>query len=208
VAKFVQGSGVGALLFDYGLAPEHPFPDGLNDSVAVYQYLLDEGVKPAKIVFMGDSGGGNLVFATMLALKEKNLPLPAAAVALSPWTDLTNSGDSWEFNAKLDTLCWKEAQSFFADYYAGNHDRTRPLISPVFGDLTGLPPLLIFAGGHETMLSDSVRIAEKARAAGVPVTLTIGEGLFHCYPACAPLFPEAKRALADICDFIRLHIEP
>ncbi len=203
VGKFVEGSGISALLFDYALAPEHPFPAGLNDCVAVYDYLLEQGTKPSNIVFMGDSGGGNLVFTTLLALKEKSRPMPAAVVALSPWTDLTNSGESWETNAKNDSLTWKASQTIFADYYAGDFDHTDPLISPLFGDFKGLPPMAIYAGGHESMLSDSTRFAEKAQAAGVDVTLTIGEGLFHCYPACAPLFPEATNAKDDICRYIR-----
>ena len=207
VAKVVKGSGIPALLFDYALAPEHPFPQGLNDSLAAYSYLLVQDIKPANIIFMGDSGGGNLCFATLLALKDKGLPLPAAAVALSPWTDLTNSGESWQFNDKLDNLCWKEAQTVFSKYYVGDNDPTNPWISPLFGDLTGLPPLSIYAGGFETMLSDSTRFADKAQKAGVDVTLTIGAGLFHCYPACAPLFPEAKQAMEEICEFIRTHID-
>ncbi len=207
VAKFVKGSGVEALLFDYGLAPEHPYPEGLNDSVAAYRYLLDSGIDPSRIIFMGDSGGGNLVFATMLAAKEKNLPMPGGAVALSPWTDLTNSGDSWTTNAEADTLCWKEAQTVFGKYYAGDNDMKDPLISPLFGDLSGFPPLLIFAGGDETMRDDSTRLAARAEAAGVNVTLHVGEGLFHCYPACAPLFPEATKAMEEICTFIKEHTD-
>ena len=133
--------------------------------------------------------------------------MPAAAVALSPWTDLTNSGESWATNAKNDSLTWKESQTVFAGYYIGDNNAQNPLISPLFGELTGLPPMSIYAGGFESMLSDSTRFAEKARTAGVDVRLTIGDGLFHCYPACAPLFPEAADARNDICDFIRQHLE-
>lgn len=205
VAKVVKGSGMAALLFDYGLAPEHPYPEALNDSMAAYNYLLAAGVKPSNIAFMGDSGGGGLCMAAMLALKEKGLPLPAAAVALSPWTDLTNSGDSWVTNAITDNLCWKDAQTAFSKYYAGDNDPADPLLSPLFGDLRGFPPLLIYAGGDETLLSDSTRFAEKAEAAGVNVTLHVGKGLFHCYPACSPLFPEAKQAMDEICAFLKMH---
>jgi epsilon-lactone hydrolase len=206
VAKFVVGSGISALVIDYALAPEHPFPEGLNDSISAYQYLLAEGIEPSNIIFAGDSGGGNLVFSTMLALKEKKLPLPCAAVALSPWTDLTNSGESLNTNAEVDTLCWKEAQTIFAEYYTCSNNPGLPLISPLFGDLSGFPPLLIFVGSDELLLDDSTRLATKAADAGVDVALRIGKGLFHCYPACSPLFPEAKQAMDEICEFIKIHV--
>ncbi len=206
VAKFVKGSGIGALVFDYGLAPEHPFPEGLNDALTAYRYLLAEGIKPSNIVFMGDSGGGGLCLATLLAGKDQGLPLPAAAVVISPWTDLKNSGESFQTNAGVDTLCWKDAQVVFSKYYVGDHDPGLPWISPLYGDLAGLPPLLIYAGADELMRDDSTRFAKKAKDAGVDVTLRVGPGMFHCYPACAPLFPEATLAMAEICEFIKSHI--
>jgi epsilon-lactone hydrolase len=202
VAKFVKGSNVPALVIDYGLAPERPFPHGLNDCLAAYDYLLSQGISTDRIVIAGDSGGGNLVLATLLALKEQKKSLPAGAVALSPWTDLTNSGTSWQTNAELDKLTWKNSQIVFAQYYSKGNNPKNPLISPLFGDLSGLPPLRIYAGGDEQMLSDSTRFTEKAKTAGVDARCTVGEGLFHCYPACAPLFPEATQAMTDICSFI------
>jgi len=207
VAKFVNGSGIAALVFDYRLAPEHPFPAALDDSLAAYRWLLDQGIAPAHIVFVGDSAGGGLGLAALLALKDKNIPLPKAAVALSPWTDVKNTGESWQTNAKVDTLSWKESQVVFSKYYAGDNDPGLPWISPLYGDLRGLPPILIYVGGDETLLSDSTRFAEKAKEAGVDVTLRVGEGLFHCYPACSPLFPEAKQAMEEICTFIQTQID-
>ncbi|KAF0218432.1 MAG: Alpha/beta hydrolase fold-3 domain [Geobacteraceae bacterium] len=205
VSKFVKGSGVVALLFDYRLAPEHPFPAALDDSLAAYRWLLAEGVSPSKIVFAGDSAGGGLCLATLLALRDQGIPLPAAAVTLSPWTDVKNTGESLRTNARL---CLAPANSWVAcsKHYAGNNDPGLPYISPLYGDLRGLPPILIHVGGHETLLSDSTRFAEKAKAAGTDVTLKIGEGLFHCYPACAPLFPEATQAMDEICAFIKTHV--
>lgn len=202
VAKFVQGSGIPALVFDYRLAPENPFPAAVEDSVAAYQWLLRQGLRPDNVVFVGDSAGGGLCLATLIALKDKQLPLPAATVALSPWTDVKNTGDSWQRNAKVDTLCWKEAQTVFGNYYAGNTDPGLPWMSPLYGDLHNLPPLLIYVGGDETLLDDSTRFAQKAQESGVNVSLRIGDKMFHCYPACSPLFPEARQAMAEICTFI------
>lgn len=201
VAKFVKGSKANALVFDYRLAPEHPFPAGLNDAVSAYNYLLDQGVSPQSIVFVGDSAGGGLCLAALLALKEKGLPLPAGAVALSPWTDLTLSGASHQINEAvcLSPIGCAQACSRF---YAGEQDSSNPLISPLFGDLSGLPPIRIYVGSDEILLDDSVRYAEKAEQSGVDIHLTVGDGLFHCYPVCAPAFPEATQAMEEILDFI------
>lgn len=209
VAKFVKGTNIRALTIDYSLAPENPFPAGLNDSVKAYKYLLGEGYRPQSIVFMGDSAGGNLVLAALLFLKQEKISLPAAAVTLSPWTDLNNSGESWNSNAEKDYLCCHDAQNVFSTYYANDHDLGDPLISPINGDLQGLPPLLIYTGDYELMRDDSIRFAVKAKKAGVNVTLRIGAGMFHCYPVCAPLFPEAVAAHKEICDFIteKLHLK-
>ena len=205
VAKFVQGSGVAALLFEYRLAPEHPFPAALDDSVAAYRWLLAQGVSPAHIVFAGDSAGGGLCLATLLALKDQGIPLPAAAVAISPWTDLKCTGESYLTNAKR---CLSPAGTWtaFSKHYVGGHDPRSPWISPLYGDLYGLPPILIHVGGDEILRDDSIRFAEKAEAAGVDVTLRVGEGMFHCFPVCAPMFPEATQAMEEICTFIKTRL--
>ncbi|MCB0114103.1 MAG: alpha/beta hydrolase [Caldilineaceae bacterium] len=203
VSKFVNGSGIAALVFDYRLAPEHPFPAALDDSLTMYRHLLAQGIAAEDIVFMGDSGGGNLVFTTMLALKDRGLPLPAAAVAMSPWTDLKNTGESYVTNASVDSLTWRDSQDVFSQYYCGEADAGDPLISPLYGDLSGLPPTLIFVGNDELMRDDSTRLAQRAQAAGVDVTLRVGKGMFHCYPACAPIFPEATQAMDEICVFVK-----
>lgn len=206
VAKFAKGSGIGALVFDYGLAPEHPFPAALNDSVAAYLWMLEQDIAPSGIVFAGDSAGGGLCLATLLALRDQGIEMPAGAVALSPWTDLQNTGESLKSNVKVDALTWAESWTIFSKYYAGNNSPCMPWISPLYGDLNGLPPLLIFAGGDELLRDDSIRFAEKAKEAGVDVTLHVGEGMFHCYPACSPLFPEARQAMEEICEFIRTRV--
>ncbi len=202
VAKFVKAAGVGALLFEYRLAPEHPYPAALEDALAAYRWLLHEGYWPERVLFMGDSAGAGLSLATLLALRDEGRPLPAGAVALSPWTDLANTGESLRTNAHL-CLAPKDSWVACATHYVGDNDPTDPHISPLYGDLRGLPPLLLFCGADETLRDDSIRFADKARQAGVDVTLRVGERLCHCYPACAPIFPEATAAMAEIGAFAR-----
>jgi acetyl esterase/lipase len=172
----------------------------MQDSLTAYRWLLAQGVKPANILVVGESAGGGLGLALLLALRDEGLPLPSAAVALSPWTDLELMGKSRAVKkgmapVGMDVVCCK--------YYVGDNDPSLPWISPVYGDLRGLPPLLIFVGDAEGMLVDSTRFTEKARAAGVEVTLRVGEGMDHCYPLFDPLFPEATQAMAEIYDFIK-----
>jgi monoterpene epsilon-lactone hydrolase len=205
VAKFVKGSLIGALLFEYRLAPEHPFPAALNDSVTAYRWLLAQGVSSSNIVFAGDSAGGGLCLATLLALKDQGIPLPAAAVAISPWTDLKCTGASYRSNARK-CLSLEGTWTAFSKHYVGDHDPGLPWISPLYGNLRGLPPIMIYVGGDEILRDDSVRFAEKAKGAGVDVTLRVGEGLFHCFPVCAPLFPEATQAMDEICAFIKMRL--
>ncbi len=205
VAKFVKNSQTGALLFEYRLAPEHPFPAALDDAVEVYHWLLDQGISSSRIFFIGDSAGGGLCLATLLALRDHGTHLPAAAAVFSPVTDYTCTGESHRTNAKR-CLAPEGTGPAFARHYGGKNDLRLPYISPLYGELQGLPPILIYVGGDETLLDDSVRFAEKAEQAGVDVTLRIGEGLFHCYPVCAPLFPEATQAMEKICAFIKTHI--
>lgn len=204
-AKFVEGTKMAALLYDYRLAPEHVFPAALDDSVQAYGWLLAQGISPARIVFVGDSAGGGLCLATLLALRDRGIALPAAAVALSPWTDLTCSGESYRSNARTclsPTGTW----TAFSTHYVGSANPTTPGISPLFGQLHDLPPLFISAGGNEILRDDAIAFATKARAAGVQVTLRVEEGLFHCYPVCAPLIPEATQTMREICAFIRRQV--
>ena len=200
VAKVVRASGVNALCFEYRLAPEHPFPSALEDAVAAYQWLLESGRIPSQVVFMGDSAGAGLCLAALLALKEQGLPQPAGAVAMSPWTDLLCSSSS---HGKRDPLAPEGSWEVFGKYYAGENAMTNPLISPLYGDLSGLPPLFLSVGDCENLLDDSVRFAQKAEKAGVDVTLQVGKGMVHCYPALTPMFPEAKTAMEQIALFIR-----
>ena len=202
VAKVAQTSGIAVLMFDHRLAPEHPFPAALEDALTAYRWILEQGTTPENIVIMGESAGGGLCLATLLAVRDQGLPLPAGAVALSPWPDLKLTGDSYRTKANvcisppgMSTVCSK--------YYVGDHDPTEPWISPLYGDLHGLPPLFINVGDYETMRDDSTRFAAKAKAAGVDTTLMVGKKMIHCYPLMAPMFPEATQALEEVCHFIK-----
>jgi epsilon-lactone hydrolase len=205
VAKVAQISGVSVLMFDHRLAPEDPYPAALDDSLKAYQWLLTQGYQPQNILAMGESAGGGLCLATLLALRDKGLPLPVAAVALSPWTDLKLTGDS--YRTKMNVCISPPGMNVVCSkYYVGDHDPTEPWISPLYGDLHGLPPIFIIVGEYETMLDDSTRFAAKAKSAGVDATLVVGKKMIHCYPLMAPMFPEATQALNEVCDFIKKHL--
>ncbi|KAA3659615.1 MAG: alpha/beta hydrolase [Chloroflexi bacterium] len=205
VSKMVKSCGVKTLQFDYRLAPEHPFPAALDDSVKAYCWLLAEGYLPENIVIMGESAGGGLCLALLLAIRDQNLPLPAAGVALSAWTDLKCTGESYETKAKL-CLSPMGSWTVFSSYYVGDNDPGNPGISPLYADLHGLPPLLIITGDDEVLRDDSIRFAEKAQQTGVDATLRVSEGMVHCYPLMAPMFPEATAAMSEISTFINTHL--
>ena len=200
-AKFVKESGIKALLFEYRLAPENPYPAALEDALTAYDWLLNQKIDPKNIVFVGDSAGGGLCLSALLALRDRGAVLPSAAVAYSPVTDLLCTGETHRTKAKV-CLSPEGITQAIAKHYAGDENPALPYISPLYGDLHSLPPLLIYAGADETLCDDAVRFAKKAEEAGTTVKLIIGEGMFHCYPAMAPLFPEATKALEDICAFI------
>jgi epsilon-lactone hydrolase len=202
VAKIVARSGIPALLYEYRLAPEHPFPAAMEDTLTAYRWLLAQGIAPEKIVIVGESAGGGLCLAALLGIRGENLPLPAAAVAMSPWTDLKLTGESYQTKIKV-CLSPVGMSKVCSKYYAGENDPGLPLISPLYGDLHGLPPLFIIVGDDETMRDDSILFARKAEASGVKVILRVGEGMTHCYPLMTPFFPEATQALNEICEFIQ-----
>lgn len=205
VSKLAKNCGIMTLVFDYRLAPEHPFPAGLNDTVAVYQWLLDNGFKRENIVIAGESAGGGLTLATLLALKEKNIPMPAAAVAISPWTDLTCSSDSYRTKNKV-SLAPMNSWLVFRKHYIGNNPANLPLISPLFGDLHGLPPTFINSGEADEIFEDGEKFYLKAKEAGVDITFRAGKDMVHCYPLLAPMFKEATEAMDEICEFIKNHL--
>jgi monoterpene epsilon-lactone hydrolase len=191
---------------EYRLAPEAPFPAAVDDAVTAYRALLATGVPPSRIALAGDSAGGGLTIAALLALRDAETPLPACAVCISPWFDLSCSGDSMRTRAGQDPIIIPARLRALGQAYLAGASPRDPLASPVFGDLRGLPPLLIHVGSAETLLDDSTRLAENARAAGVEVSLAVWEDMIHVWHAFAPLLPEADRALAAIGDFIRARV--
>ena len=180
---------------DYRLAPENPYPAAVEDGVASYRWLLEQDTDPAKILMGGDSAGGGLTLATLIKLKRDGIPLPAAGLLLSPWTDLAVTGESLASRAELDPMIDRKGITSLAQVYCGDQDSRDPLISPLYGDLTGLPPLLIQVGGAEVLYDDAARLAAKAESEGVSVDLQEWEEAFHVFQAVSTL-PEAAEALA------------
>jgi acetyl esterase/lipase len=205
VARLARAAGIRALAINYRLAPEHPFPAALEDTLAAYRWLLAQGIDPTRIALAGDSAGGGLALAALVALREAGQPLPAAAVCISPWVDLALRGASLQQQARLDPILDPQTLAKYAGYYAGNHDPASPLISPLYAGLQGLPPLLIQVGTHEILLDDATRLAEHARQAGVEVTLETWDGLFHVFQLL-PFMPETQRAIAQIAEFLTTNL--
>jgi epsilon-lactone hydrolase len=206
VSKFAKYCGFSNLVYEYRLAPEHPFPAALDDSVKVYKWLIEKKFKAEDIVIAGESAGGGLSLAILLALKEHNIPLPAAAVAISPWTDLTCSSDSYATKNKV-SVAPINSWVVFSKYYVGNNPANLPLISPLFGDLEGLPPILINSGVDDELYEDGEMFFKNAKKAGVDITFRAGMGMVHCYPLLTPMFKEATAAMEEICDFIKRHLD-
>lgn len=194
------------LALDYRLAPEHPFPAAVDDAMAGYRWLLDQGIDPDHIVFAGDSAGGGLVVAAAVALRDANMPLPAGLVCISPWTDLEGTGESRVTRAKADPMFKPDGIREAGRVYLGDTDPRTPLASPIYADLHRLPPVLIQVGDDEVLLSDATRLADRARAAGVDVTLDVWLGMWHVWHAFAGYVPEADRALKAIGTWMRTHV--
>jgi len=190
------------LSVDYRLAPEDPHPAAVQDAVSAYRWLLQQGILAESIIIGGDSAGGGLTFATLLKLKELGEKLPAAAFAISPWVDLAVTGETVITKADVDPMITEPSLYYMASLYANNTDVRTPFISPLYGDLSGLPPVLIHAGTSEMLLSDSQRIAEALRTAGVDCTFKEWEDLFHVFHTVVGL-PEARTATEEIASFIK-----
>ena len=206
-AAIARAGGTRALLLDYRLAPEHPFPAALDDVVAAYEWLLAHHVSPRRIVVAGDSAGGGLTVATLLALRDRGRPLPAAGVCISPWVDLTCSLPSHTSRKAVDPIVTREAVGKMAVAYLGATAPTTPLASPLYAELRALPPLLIQVGDDEVLLDASVQLAERARAAGVDVTLEVWPQMIHVWHWFFPMLDDGQRAIDRIGEFIRAQVK-
>ena len=208
VSGLVAASGLRLLLFEYRIAPEHPFPAALDDAILAYRWLLTQIAPSTRVIIAGESAGGGLCLATLLALKDLSaqgdpLKLPVIGVSISPTTDMKLTGKPNLVKGSVEPV---NMRYWCSKYYVGENDPAHPYISPLYGDLCGLPPLLLTVGDAEENLDDSVRFAERAKAAGVDVRLIIGEGQMHCYPLFPGFIPESKYAMDEIRNFIHQHI--
>jgi monoterpene epsilon-lactone hydrolase len=203
VGDLARRTGARAFTVDYRLAPEHPYPAAVEDAQAAYEGLLAQGVEPSQIALVGESAGGGLAVAALLALRAAGTPLPSCALLMSPYADLTLSGETLAEKESVDAVLTPEGLRVRAPEYVGAADASDPLISPVFGDLSGLPPLLIQAGSHEILLSDAVRLAGRAAVADVPVTLEVTAGVPHVFQGFAAILDEADAALDRAADFLK-----
>jgi epsilon-lactone hydrolase len=206
VSRLAIAGGTRAVSVDYRLAPEHPFPAALEDCLEAYRWTVQSGISPRRIVVAGDSAGGNLALVLLLALRQAGDPLPAAAVCLSPVTDMAWTGDSMRTKAGVDPIFPEGASSPLGSSihsdYIGSEDPRNPLISPLYGDWRGMPPILLHVGEDEVLLDDSVRLAERVRAAGGMAEIVIWPGMWHVFQAMTPFLPEADQSIRQIGEFI------
>jgi monoterpene epsilon-lactone hydrolase len=207
VSRFADAANCRAMMIEYRLAPEHPFPAALEDALASYRWLLSQGYEPDKIAIVGDSAGGGLALATLIALRDAGEPLPAAGMLLSPWTDLTGTGETMKTVGWRDPVLNPKLGVKWAKFYIDDADPLNPLISPIYADLTGLPPLLIHVGTNEMLLDDSRVFAERAQKCGVTVDLDIWDGMFHVWHAGAPALREGNEAIKKLAAFFKENVK-
>ena len=207
LARATLAASVRALAIDYRLAPAHPFPAAIDDTVAAWRWLVGTGIAPTRIAVAGDSAGGGLAVALLTSLRDGGEPLPACAALLCPWVDLSASGGSLVDNARFD---WSDPEAIAgrARLYLGDRDPTLPLASPVFANLRGLCPLLVQAGGAEMLLDQAARLAARAQEAGTSVTLQVAPEMIHDWQLFAALFPEGREAIVELARFLRRHLLP
>jgi epsilon-lactone hydrolase len=205
-ANIVHAAKARALIIAYRLAPEYRFPAAVEDAKVAYRWLLENQFSPDHIIVAGDSCGGGLALALLISLRDEEQPLPAAAVCLSPWTNLACTGESWETNRSKDIVIDPGVLKKSAQIYLGESDPRTPFASPLYADLKGLPPLLIQVGSEELLLSDATSFAEQAQAAGIKVTLQVWKGMQHEWHVAANILPEGRQAIAQIGQFIQAQL--
>jgi epsilon-lactone hydrolase len=203
IARLSKAARARVLALDYRLAPEHPFPAPVEDATAAYRWMLAQGLKPSRIVVSGDSAGGGLTVAALVAFRDAGLPMPAAGIPISPWVDLEAIGDSMKTRAARDPVVRPEMIREIASVYLAGQSPRSPLAAPLYADLRGLPPLLIHVGDAEALLDDSRRLAERAKAAGVDVTLEIWPEMPHVWHLFAHFLPEGQQAIDRAGEFVR-----
>ncbi len=201
--RLSQAAGARVLSLNYRLAPEHPFPAPVDDAVAAYRWLLGQGIQASHIAIAGDSAGGGLALAALIAIRDAGEPLPAAGIGISPWVDMEGAGESMTTRAAVDPVVQKEGLLGMAKLYLGGADPKNPLAAPLHANLAGLPPLLIQVGDAETLLDDSTRITERARKADVDVTLKVWDEMPHVWHLFAPILPEGQQAIEEIGAFFK-----
>lgn len=202
VGRIAKASKTKCLSVEYGLAPERPFPHGLDDAIKAYHWLIKKGFDHKKIVICGDSAGGGLAICTLVKLRDEKAPQPAAGVVMSPWTDLLCSGESGVKNAKSDPMLTTASGKIYAKLYGTENDLKHPHISPLYTDPKGLPPILIQVSNHEILLDDTTRFEKKAKAAGVNIEVEYWDKMVHVWQAYGPYLPEAMKALKKMGDYI------
>ena len=202
---YLRGTNLRCLNAGYRLAPEHPYPAALEDSISAYKWLLTQNYDPQKIIFCGESAGGGLAIATMLKIRELKFPMPAAAVLISPWVDLEGKGDSLKNNYKYEPVV-AEGTKLMAQLYAGKYNKNDPYISPIYAELAGLPPLFFQVGGIEVIRDEVVSCAQKAKNSGVDVTLEIYEKMTHVFQRLGDNLEESMNAWKSVGDFVTKHI--
>jgi len=203
MGRISRASGARVLGVNYRLAPEHPFPAAVDDSVAAYRWLLAQGIKSNHISVAGDSAGGGLTVATLVAIRDAKLPVPGAGVCLSPWIDMEGIGESMKTRAAADPVVQREGLLGMAAAYLGGQNPRTPLAAPLYADLKGLPPLLIQVGDAETLLDDSTRLADRAKAAGVSAKLEVWPEMIHVWQLFASFLPEGQQAVDGIGSFLK-----
>ena len=206
IARLSAAASARALGLNYRLAPEHPFPAAVEDAVAAYRWLLEQGFAPGRLAIAGDSAGGGLTAATLVALRDRGVPLPGAAVLLSPWVDLEGTGESMNGGGADDPMVRKELVATMGPTYLAGGNARAPLASPLYADLRGLPPLLIQVGRREVLLDDALRFAQQAQRASVEVTLEVWPGMIHVWQIFANELEEGREAVERIGAYLRARL--